>query len=142
VKLTPRLALVFILYAAVLVFSVGLLAYDGGRDSLRSATISELQATALEKEAALNQWVSEKEGDITSLAMNPATLREASIVLTATTNSAPSRTARDRLVAIPHHLWPAGNSCISICFTRKPVRCLPPRIHPKRENLGKTDPTF
>ena len=98
-KLTPRLALVFILYAAGLLLTVGLLAYDSGRDSVRSATISELQATALEKEAALNQWVEEKLGDITALAANPSALREASIVLTAATSSVQNSLARDRLVA-------------------------------------------
>jgi PAS domain S-box-containing protein len=99
VKLTPRLALVFILYAVALLLSVGVLAYDSGRDSLRAATISELQATALEKEAALNQWVEEKLGDNTVLAANPVILREASIVLTAATSSIQDKMSRDRLVA-------------------------------------------
>ena len=103
-KLTPRLALVFILYATILLLSVGVLAYNSGRNSLRSATISELEATALEKEAALNQWVEEKQSDLASLATSPTTLREATIVLTAFRNSAETRIARDRLVGYlqPH----------------------------------------
>lgn len=98
-KLTPRLALVFIIYAIALLVSVGLLAYSSGRDSLRDATISELQATALEKEAALNRWVEEKQTDVEALAANPTTIREASILLTAFRNSRDTRAARDRLVA-------------------------------------------
>jgi PAS domain S-box-containing protein len=98
VKLTPRLALVFIVYATVLLGSVGVLAYNSGRDSLRAAAISELQATALEKESALNRWVEEKEIDVVALAANPNVLREAAILLTASTHSAGSSTARDRLV--------------------------------------------
>jgi PAS domain S-box-containing protein len=89
---------VFILYAAALLLSVGTLAYNSGRESLRTATISELQATALEKESALNGWVEEKQADITALAANPTTLREASIVLTAFMNTVDSTAARDRLV--------------------------------------------
>jgi len=99
VKFTPRLALVFIIYAMALLVSVGLLAYSSGRDSLRDATISELQATALEKEAALNGWVEEKQADVEALAANPTTIREASILLTAFRNLRDSRVARDRLVA-------------------------------------------
>ena len=98
-KLTPRLAVVFVVYAAALLLGVGLLAYSSGRNSLRAATVSELQATALEKEAALNRWVEEKQTDIEALAANPTTIREASILLTAFRNSRDSRAARDRLVA-------------------------------------------
>jgi hypothetical protein len=83
VKLTPRFTLVFILYATALLLGVGLLAYNTGRDSLRSATISELQATALEKEAALNQWVEEKLTDISALTDDLSNIEEASTLLTA-----------------------------------------------------------
>jgi PAS domain S-box-containing protein len=99
VKLTPRFTLVFILYAAVLLLGVGLLAYNTGRESLRSATISELQATALEKEAALNQWVEEKRTDIIALADDPSTIEEVSILLTASPVSPEFRQAHDRLIA-------------------------------------------
>lgn len=98
-KLTPRLALVFIIYAMALLVSVGLLAYSNGRASLREATVSELQATALEKEEALNSWVEEKQADVEALVANPTTIREASILLAAFRNSRDSRVARDRLVA-------------------------------------------
>lgn len=97
-KLTPRLTLVFILYATALLISVGMLAYNSGRNSLRDATISELQATALEKEAALNRWIEEKQSDLATLSESPTTLREATILLTAFRNSVESSTARDRLV--------------------------------------------
>jgi PAS domain S-box-containing protein len=72
VRLTPRLTLTFVLYAAVLLAVVGLLAYDSGRASLRSATVSELLSTAIEKQGALNAWVEEKRQDIAILAADPA----------------------------------------------------------------------
>lgn len=82
-KLTPRFTLAFILFAAALLTGVGLLAYNSGRDSLRAATISELQSTALEKESALASWVEDKETDIVTLTHNPL-LIEASVALMTT----------------------------------------------------------
>ncbi len=71
-KLTPRLTLIFTAYASALLLGVGLMAYNSGRDALRDATISELQATALEKEASLNRWVQDKQADIAALTTDPA----------------------------------------------------------------------
>lgn len=66
-KLTTRFTLIFVLYAGAILAVVGLLAYNSGRDSLRSATISELSASAIEKKAALNRWVDDKKKDISKL---------------------------------------------------------------------------
>jgi PAS domain S-box-containing protein len=78
---------------------VGLLAYNSGRDSLRSATISELQSTTFEKEAALTRWIEEKQIDITTLASDPTTIEEASALMVAAPNSLEYRSAHSRLVA-------------------------------------------
>lgn len=98
-KLTPRLALAFIIYAGTLFVVLGLLAYNSGRESLRSATISELEATALEKEAALNQWIEDKEADIATLAADPVIVQAASIMLMESDNSPEFREAHDLLTA-------------------------------------------
>ena len=98
-KLTSRLVLVFIVYAVLLLLGVGVLAYNSGRDSLRAATISELQATALEKEAALSRWVEDKRVDIAALATNPTTVNAAATLLTTPPDSPESRAARETLVA-------------------------------------------
>jgi len=99
VKLTPRLTLVFILYATALLIGVGLLAYNSGRDSLRSATISELQATALEKQAALNKWVEDKRSGIALMAADPATIESAAALIGAPPGSPEAQAARDKFVA-------------------------------------------
>jgi len=99
VKLTPRLTLTFVLYAAALLAGVGLLAYTSGRESLRSAVLSELQATAIEKQAALNAWVEEKQADIIRLAAAPAVIESAAAVLAASPDSPEARDAHDRLLA-------------------------------------------
>jgi PAS domain S-box-containing protein len=98
VKLTPRFTLVFILYAAILLFGVGILAYNSGRDFLRSATISELQVTALEKEAALNRWIEERRSDIILLASDSSIIESATALLTASPGSQDAKNAHDRLI--------------------------------------------
>jgi PAS domain S-box-containing protein len=99
VKLAPRFTLAFILFGAALLVGVGLLAYNSGREALRAATIFELQSTALEKEAALNIWVEEKQADISALAADPATIQAASALLEAESDSLDFVIAREMLIA-------------------------------------------
>jgi PAS domain S-box-containing protein len=99
VKLTPRLTLIFILYAAALLSVVGMLAYTSGRNSLRSATISELSATAIEKQATLNQWVEEKKSHIAALSADPTIIKDASKLMAASPNSLEAQFAHDAFVA-------------------------------------------
>jgi PAS domain S-box-containing protein len=98
VKITPRFTLVLVLYAAALFIGFGLFAYNRGQETLRSATISELQATALEKEAALNQWVEDKQADITALAADPTVIQSAATLLTADRESLEFREAYESFI--------------------------------------------
>ena len=97
-KLTPRLTLIFIFYALALLIGVGILAYSSGQIFLRSATISELQSTALEKEAALNQWIEERQSDIVRLASDPATIEATLALSAASPNSPQAKSAHARLI--------------------------------------------
>ena len=97
-KLTPKITLVFVLYATALLVSVALLAYYSGKNSLRSATVSELQSTGIEKSGALNQWVEQRRADIEILASYPATITNAMVMLSASHGSAEAQTAHDRFV--------------------------------------------
>ena len=97
-KLTPRLTIVFIAYASALLLGVGLMAYNSGRDALREATISELQATALEKEASLNRWVQDKQADIAALTTDPAIILAAYHLLQAAPNSMEAQAAHGELI--------------------------------------------
>jgi PAS domain S-box-containing protein len=98
VKLTPRLTLIFIAYASALLIGVGLMAYNSGRDALRAATISELQSTALEKEASLDKWVQDKQTDIGVLTTDPTTIQAASDLISAAPTSSDAQLAHDQLV--------------------------------------------
>lgn len=69
VRLTifPKLTLILILFAAVLLAIVGGLAYWSGRANLEAASVSSLLTTAVEKEAAMDAWVEDAKSNIQSL---------------------------------------------------------------------------
>jgi PAS domain S-box-containing protein len=76
-KLTPKLALIFFLFAAVLLGGLGVITYDVGRRALQNATITELESTAGEKEAALTDWADHKKAEIAALAADPSIVEKA-----------------------------------------------------------------
>ena len=97
-KLTPRITLIFALFAATLLVSVAWFSFSSGRESLRTATVSELQSTAIEKQSALNEWVEQKRGDIAILAASPAVINEALALTAASAGSPEARVAHERFV--------------------------------------------
>ena len=70
--ITPKLTLVFVLFAAGVLSIVSILVYSSGRKALQNATVSMLLSEAIEKQAALETWVEEKQRDIIVLAANPS----------------------------------------------------------------------
>jgi len=74
--ITPKLTLVFVLFAGAVLVGLSIPAYNNGRAALEAATVSELLTTALEKQAALNTWVADRQHSIGDIA-NQAHLREA-----------------------------------------------------------------
>jgi len=98
-SITSKLTLLFVLFGAVLLVGVGILAYNRGRAALEAAIISELLSKALEKEAALNDWVEDRQLDITALA-NSHNLREDTAAFVAASGAASNeaRAAHERLV--------------------------------------------
>jgi PAS domain S-box-containing protein len=96
--LSPKLTLIFILFAALLLAGVGALAYSSGRAGLQAAVVSELSATATEKQHALDNLMEERQEDLLALATAPG-LRDQTAALTlAASNSASSRAAHDAIV--------------------------------------------
>jgi PAS domain S-box-containing protein len=97
-KITPKLTLVFVLFAALLLMGVGGLVYTSGRATLEAATISDLQSTALEKEAALNTWIRDQQMGLVALT-NSVNLGEAVAALVAAPpNSAEAQAAHNRVM--------------------------------------------
>jgi PAS domain S-box-containing protein len=97
-KLTPRLAIYFVLYAATLLVAVSSLAYTSGLASLQAATISELSSSAIEKQSALNQWIEDKQSGIALLAADPAAIASASALVSAPAGSPEAQAAHDQFV--------------------------------------------
>lgn len=91
----PKLTLVFVLFAALLVTSLGALVYVNARASLQVANTSALLSTALEKQTRLNAWVEERQHDVSALAETPSVIAEVENFMLA--DSGPQ--AYERLVA-------------------------------------------
>lgn len=111
-NLTPKLTLIFVLFAAVLLAGVDTFAYFSGRTGLETAAISNLRLIANEKEAELDNWVLDKQTDLIQLARSPALINQLAILRAAPPDSAATRRAHAQLVAelkprtrVGHHLF-------------------------------------
>jgi PAS domain S-box-containing protein len=69
--IATRLTLVFVIFAAVLLAGIGTLAFQNGRSSLQAATVSELLSTAIEKQAALDAWMAERQDTLVNISRSP-----------------------------------------------------------------------
>ncbi len=106
IRLTPKVTIAFVIFAALLLASVGILAYSSGRTSLEDATFSDLFSAALEKEAALETWITEGQTHVTTIAESPF-LRDSVTTLRTVSDVEAIQTAHDQIVA---ELEPATRS--------------------------------
>jgi PAS domain S-box-containing protein len=99
-NITPKLTLVFVLFAALLLAGVSTLAYTSGRSALESAAVAELFSIAIEKQSSLNAWVTETMTHAASLSTSPYLHEIMSDFLTARAlgDQAEIQTTHDRLV--------------------------------------------
>ncbi|MCJ7432458.1 MAG: HAMP domain-containing protein, partial [Anaerolineales bacterium] len=97
-SITTRLALIFVLFAAVLLGGLGALAYTSGRAGLQEAATSELLTRAIEKQAALENWISVARNNIAIQAESPVIVEQAAILLSAAPGSPQAQAEHDRLV--------------------------------------------
>lgn len=68
INITYKLTIAFILFAGLLLIGLSVPAYLKGKESLRSATISELVSTSLEKQSSLNAWILDRQHTINGIA--------------------------------------------------------------------------
>jgi PAS domain S-box-containing protein len=66
--ITPKLTLIFVLFTGAVLTGLSIPAYNNGRTALEVATISELLSTAIEKQAALDTWVVDRQHSIEDIA--------------------------------------------------------------------------
>ena len=97
-RLTPKVTLTFVIFAVMLLALVGILAYRSGRSSLEEATFSGLVSTAVEKEAALETWISEAQNEIMNMAESPY-IRERVAALRSKLETKNTETVHDEIVA-------------------------------------------
>jgi PAS domain S-box-containing protein len=97
--IATRLTLVFVIFAAVLVAGVGVLAFENGRTSLQAAAVSELLSTAIEKQAALDAWMAQGQDTLVNIARSPHLQAEVAAVAApgsaAADGPAPGRVVED-----------------------------------------------
>ena len=112
--ITPKLTLIFILFAGAVLIGLGIPAYNNGRAALEAATVSELLSTALEKQAALDNWVADRQQSIGDIA-NQANLRESvTALMAAAPGSSDGGSAHADLVADLGNWAGGGHSFLSM----------------------------
>ncbi|MEI7769820.1 MAG: PAS domain S-box protein [Chloroflexales bacterium] len=79
-KLTPRLVLLFMIFAALLLGGLGLLSSISGRAALESAVETDLSSTAVEKIGAFDNWVARRRSDMGSLSSSPTVRASAELL--------------------------------------------------------------
>jgi hypothetical protein len=87
-RLTPKITLIFVLFALALLLVIGVFAYGSGRAALQAAVISDLLSTALEKQAALDSWVTDRRDGVVTLAESSDFVKSLEVFLTTPPQSA------------------------------------------------------
>jgi PAS domain S-box-containing protein len=91
--ITPQLTLAFVLFAVLILSGVGFFVYTSGQATLQEVTTAGLLSTALEKQAALNGWVGDRESELVQLARSPGFLA----IVSAYVGAVPTGAARGPL---------------------------------------------
>lgn len=97
--LVPRITLAFVLFAAVILLIVGLMAFSIGESTLKASAISEQLSSAIIKETQINDWVTEQVSDVETISGSPALLNAVNVLTAARPNSEITRLAHDHIVS-------------------------------------------
>jgi PAS domain S-box-containing protein len=97
-NITGKLTLILVFFGTVLLGGLGALAYTSGRAGLKEAATSELLTRAIEKQAALDNWITAARTNIAAQAVSPIIAEQAAALLSAAPGSPEALAAHDRLV--------------------------------------------
>jgi len=97
--LRPRIFLTFVLFAALVLAALGLLAYRSGSDALQQAATAEVLATAIEKQARVDAWIAERVAEIEAIAASPVLRTDLAALVRAQAQSGDIAPIRARLAA-------------------------------------------
>ena len=103
-NITSKLTLLLGLFGAALLVGLGTLAYTSGQAGLQQAATSELLTRAIEKQAALEIWITVERNNIAIQAVSPVVAEQAAALLSTEPGSPQAQAAHDRLVRefLPH----------------------------------------
>ena len=119
-RLTSRIVLFFVLLAAVLLATVGVLSYRSGSESLKADAVSEMLTIAVEKEAALNTWIEERLADLRQIANQTDVVNKAANLIGSAAGSEQTRSAHAVLLAeLEPHVTASRSSYIEL-FVMEP----------------------
>jgi PAS domain S-box-containing protein len=100
INITFKLTVAFILFAGISLIGLSIPAYLKGRESLRLATISELVSTSLEKQSALNAWISDRQHTINVIAKHKYLGELVSTFIASPQNAANQAVNKDGIISI------------------------------------------
>jgi PAS domain S-box-containing protein len=113
--LTSRIVLIFVLFVALMLATVGVLSYRSGSESLKAAAVSELLAVAIEEEAALDHWIEDRLVDLEQLAAENDLVEKAGMLIAAAPDSEEARAAHALLIQeIRPHMSGANTNFIEV----------------------------
>ena len=119
-RLTSRIVLIFVLFVALLLATVGVLSYRGGSESLKDAAVSELLSVAVEKEAALDQWIEDRVSELEQLPIDTDLVKRAETLVAAVPGSDKARSAHSRFIKdLEQHIGGADDGYIEL-FVMEP----------------------
>jgi PAS domain S-box-containing protein len=92
-----KLTLILCLFSAILLVSVGLIAYINGRNSLRASVTAELVSITFEKQNALTTWINERSTGVIALAGDDHIIKTTAALVAAENESLNTAAAREDL---------------------------------------------
>lgn len=137
-RLTPKVTLTFVVFAFILLASVGVLAYRSGRISLENSTFLGLLSTAIEKESALETWISEAQNQIANIAASPL-MQEQLAVLRSTPEGIDTSRVHDDLIAELLPLIGAQDTFAELSILEPVTGRVIASTNPKQEGTFKED---
>jgi PAS domain S-box-containing protein len=113
-RIATKLTMIFVLFAGAVLVGLGIPAYRNGHNALKAATYSELLTTALEKQAALNSWVNDRQHGISDIANLSHLQENVSVLFAAAPGSLEAGLAHDEIVTNLENWAGAGHRFLSL----------------------------
>ncbi len=113
INITTKLTLAFILFAGILLIGVSIPAYLKSRESLRAAIISELVSTSLEKQSALDAWITSRQHSIRDIASQQYLSGLVSLLINSSPNSPERILNNNAIVSILNDWSGVGHNFIN-----------------------------